>query len=126
MNPHAIPSRMTGGHLIESIVSIAAAVKGNLTSQIPFEMGMEIGENGENTFKTVEDIADDLKKLGYDGYGSTVLYNPHTGRKMKALIFIGAVFYQRLKHMVRDKAHSRRTGKNEILTRQPVEVRRFI
>ena len=35
------------------------------------------------------------------------MYSGHTGRKMNTQIFLGPTYYQRLKHMVDDKIHSR-------------------
>ncbi|CAJ0745456.1 1243_t:CDS:10 [Entrophospora sp. SA101] len=72
---------------------------------------------------TVEAISQSLRSHGYQGRGFEVMYNAHTGRKLAAQIFIGPTYYQRLKHMVDDKIHSRARGPVQILTRQPVEGR---
>jgi DNA-directed RNA polymerase II subunit RPB2 len=71
----------------------------------------------------VKTIAEQLQKLGYESYGNEVLYNGLTGEQLETNIFIGPVFYQRLKHMVNDKQHSRSIGPMVNLTRQPAEGR---
>jgi DNA-directed RNA polymerase II subunit RPB2 len=111
VNPHAIPSRMTIGHLIECLASKVASIKGKEGDATPFQ---EV---------TVEDIAKDLHSLGYQRHGNEVLYNGHTGRKIDMMIFFGPTYYQRLKHMVDDKIFSRARGPVQILTRQPTEGR---
>lgn len=121
MNPHAIPSRMTIGHMIECLASKESVLSGNQSSSVPFSTANSTQDS--TSFKTVDEIASNLEKLGYDPYGLETLYNPLNGRKMLAKIFIGPTFYQKLRHMVRDKCHARSFGKNEILTRQPVEGR---
>jgi DNA-directed RNA polymerase II subunit RPB2 len=111
VNPHAIPSRMTLGHLIECLLGKVSAITGDEGDATPF------------TDVTVEDISRTLHKCGYQLRGNEVLYNGHTGRMMEAMIFLGPTYYQRLKHMVDDKIHSRARGPVQILTRQPVEGR---
>jgi len=111
LNPNAIPSRMTIGQLIECILGKVAAIEGTIADGTPF--------NDTN----VEDIKDRLEKLGYDRNGTEYLYNGMTGQKMKSAIFIGPTFYNRLKHLVEDKLHSRARGPRTILTRQPPEGR---
>jgi len=111
VNPHAIPSRMTIGQLVECLLGKVAALTGEEGDATPF------------TDVTVEDISRTLHKCGYQLRGYEVMYNGHTGRRMDARIFIGPTYYQRLKHMVDDKIHSRARGPVQILTRQPVEGR---
>jgi len=108
---NCMPSRMTIGQLIECLLGKVSAITGDEGDATPF------------TDVTVEDISRTLHKFGYQMRGNEVMYNGHTGRKMEAMIFIGPTYYQRLKHMVDDKIHSRSRGPVQILTRQPVEGR---
>ena len=71
----------------------------------------------------VEKISKLLSEYNYHLRGNEVMYNGHTGRKMNAQIFLGPTYYQRLKHMVDDKIHSRARGPVQILVRQPMEGR---
>ncbi|KJE98167.1 DNA-directed RNA polymerase II subunit RPB2 [Capsaspora owczarzaki ATCC 30864] len=112
INPHAIPSRMTIGHLIECLQGKVAALTGKIGDATPF-----------NTDVTVKSIADLLKEFRYHPYGNEVLFNGHTGKKMNTQVYFGPTYYQRLKHMVDDKIHSRQRGPLTNLTRQPVEGR---
>ncbi|KAG0031509.1 DNA-dependent RNA polymerase II [Podila clonocystis] len=111
INPHAIPSRMTIGHLVECLLSKVSTLEGSEGDATPF------------TDVTVEAISEALKKHNYQQRGFEVMYNGHTGRKLAAQVFLGPTYYQRLKHMVDDKIHSRARGPVQILTRQPVEGR---
>mmetsp|Transcript_10451 Transcript_10451/g.26302 ORF Transcript_10451/g.26302 Transcript_10451/m.26302 type:complete len:1202 (+) Transcript_10451:187-3792(+) len=113
MNPHAIPSRMTIGQLIECLQGKVAAVRGEEADATAFAEEPNI----------VEDISGRLHELGYQPHGNEVLYNGHTGRPLDVQLFLGPVYYQRLRHMVDDKIHSRARGPVQILTRQPVEGR---
>jgi DNA-directed RNA polymerase II subunit RPB2 len=115
INPHAIPSRMTIGHLVECLGSKVAALNGIEGDATPFQ-------NAE-TKNTVESTSAKLHELGYQLRGNEVMYNGFTGKKMEVMIFLGPTFYQRLKHMVDDKMHSRGRGPIQILTRQPTEGR---
>ena len=111
INPHAIPSRMTIGHLVEALMSKVAACMGKEGDATPF------------TSVTVENISRALHACGYQSRGWEIMYNGHTGRQLQAQIFLNPTYYQRLKHMVDDKMHSRGRGPVQILTRQPVEGR---
>jgi DNA-directed RNA polymerase II subunit RPB2 len=111
INPNAIPSRMTVAQLIECLIGKVAAINGTEADGTSF------------TMIDTEKIKDDLEKLGYERNGLEYLYNGITGQRMKAQIFIGPTFYQRLKHLVSDKLHSRSRGIYTMLTRQPPEGR---
>eukprot|EP00042_Codosiga_hollandica_P059449 m.916301 g.916301 ORF g.916301 m.916301 type:complete len:1179 (+) comp60162_c0_seq1:57-3593(+) len=111
MNPHAIPSRMTIGHLLECLVGKVACKTGEIGNATPF------------TAVSVQHVATTLKRYDYHEYGNEVLYNGFTGRKLNAQIYFGPTYYQRLKHMVDDKIHARSRGPMQILARQPVEGR---
>lgn len=112
MNPHAIPSRMTIGQLLETIMGKACCMLGAFGDSTPF--------NECN----VEDIADILESYGMERYGNEILYNGRTGEMIRTEIFIGPTYYQRLKHMVADKIHHRASsGPVVMLTRQPAEGR---
>ncbi|ABW97896.1 rpb2 (nucleomorph) [Hemiselmis andersenii] len=111
MNPHAIPSRMTIGHLLEGLLSKVSALG-----------GME-GDGSPFCNITVEKISKKLESLNFEKNGWEIMRNGETGNNLNAMIFIGPTYYQRLKHMVDDKIHSRARGPVQILTRQPVEGR---
>ena len=116
INPNAIPSRMTVGHLLETVLGKQAALDGKMK-----EASMQLTHK-ENTH-TVESIADALKTHNYQHRGYEVMYDPRTGRKFKSSVFIGPIYYLKLKHMVQDKIHSRARGQLQLLTKQPVEGR---
>lgn len=111
INPHAIPSRMTIGQLKETLLG-----------KVLVHLGM-YGDGTSFGELDVTTIAEQLQKLGYESYGNEVMYNGMTGEPIETNIFIGPVFYQRLKHMVNDKQHSRSIGPMVNLTRQPAEGR---
>ena len=111
INPHAIPSRMTIGQLKETLLG-----------KVLLELGM-FGDGTSFGNLDVKTIAAELLNLGYESYGNELMYNGLTGEQLETNIFIGPVFYQRLKHMVSDKQHSRSIGPMVNLTRQPAEGR---
>eukprot|EP00547_Thalassionema_nitzschioides_P003834 CAMPEP_0194221332 /NCGR_PEP_ID=MMETSP0156-20130528/30372_1 /TAXON_ID=33649 /ORGANISM="Thalassionema nitzschioides, Strain L26-B" /LENGTH=1218 /DNA_ID=CAMNT_0038951699 /DNA_START=8 /DNA_END=3664 /DNA_ORIENTATION=- len=111
VNPHAIPSRMTIAQLIECLLGKVVVFQGCEGDATPF------------TDVTVEDISTRLHAMGYQKHGNEAMYQGHTGRPLNARVFIGPTFYQRLKHLVDDKIHSRARGPVAMLTRQPLEGR---
>jgi DNA-directed RNA polymerase II subunit RPB2 len=111
INPHAIPSRMT-----------IAQLKETLLGKVLLQLGM-FGDGTSFGNLDVKTIATELQRIGYESYGNEVMYNGLTGEQLETNIFIGPVFYQRLKHMVNDKQHSRSIGPMVNLTRQPAEGR---
>ena len=111
INPHAIPSRMTIGQLKETVLG-----------KVLVELGL-FGDGTSFGQFDVKDICSELLKLGYEAHGNELMCNGLTGEQLECSIFMGPVFYQRLKHMVNDKSHSRSIGPMVNLTRQPAEGR---
>ena len=111
INPHAIPSRMT-----------IAQLKETLLGKVLLELGL-FGDGTSFTELKIKDIANKLLDVGYESHGNELLYNGLTGEQIETSIFMGPCFYQRLKHMVSDKQHSRAIGPMVNLTRQPAEGR---
>lgn len=110
INPNAIPSRMTIGHIIECLLGKVASLEGELLDGTPFAKTTDIDSYGKR-----------LKALGYDETGEEMLTNGMNGKQLDAKIFIGPTYYQRLKHLVADKKHSRARGPRQLLTRQAPE-----
>lgn len=112
INPHAIPSRMTIGQLLECLMGKACVKLGSMGDGTPFND------------VSVENLAQALEENGIERYGNEIMYNSQTGEQVSTDIFIGPTFYQRLKHMTNDKVHSRAAnGPVVMLSRQPAEGR---
>lgn len=111
MNPHGFPSRMTVGKMIELISGKAGVLRGSL------EYGTCFGGS------KLEEMSKVLVDHGYSYSGKDMLYSGVTGECLQAYIFMGPIYYQKLKHMVMDKMHARPRGPRAVLTRQPTEGR---
>ncbi len=111
INPHALPSRMTLGQLMESIAGKVAALRGKYVDGTPF-----FEEN-------IDELKRQLLIFGYPMDGTEPMYDGRTGELIGNPIFIGIVYYQKLHHMVSDKMHARSKGPVQLLTRQPTEGR---
>ncbi|AQK80007.1 DNA-directed RNA polymerase III subunit 2 [Zea mays] len=116
MNPHGFPSRMTIGKMIELLGGKAGVSCGR------FHYGSAFGEPSGNADK-VADISSTLIKHGFSYNGKDFLYSGILGQPLEAYIFMGPIYYQKLKHMVLDKMHARASGPRVLLTRQPTEGR---
>jgi DNA-directed RNA polymerase II subunit RPB2 len=106
INPNAFPSRMTMNHMIETLLGKVSALEGCIADGTPFQN------------IDLKDIEDRLASYGYQRDGHEVMYHGMTGKKIEADIFIGPTYYQRLRHIVADKIHSRSNrGPRQMLTR---------
>lgn len=111
VNPCAIPSRMTIAHLMETLTGKAIALSGEFIDASPF--------NGVK----IDDIGEVIKKYGFQARGNETLCSGNTGEMFQCPIFMGPIYYQRLKHMVDYKWYARRQGKKNALTKQPNQGR---
>jgi DNA-directed RNA polymerase I subunit RPA2 len=118
INPHAFPSRMTIGMLIESMAGKSGALHGHFQDATPFSFH----ESGDKV--ALDYFGEELQAAGYNYYGSEALYSGTSGCVLKADLYIGLVYYQRLRHMVSDKYQVRATGTVNPLTRQPIKGRK--
>lgn len=116
MNPHGFPSRMTVGKMIELLGGKAGVSCGR------FHYGSAFGEPSGHADK-VETISETLVKHGFSYNGKDFIYSGITGEPLQAYIFMGPIYYQKLKHMVLDKMHARGSGPRVMMTRQPTEGR---
>ncbi len=110
-NPHGIPSRMTVGYLIEMLAGKTGAVSGKIIDGTSF------------TGDSVAELEARLGELGFSYDGKESMYDGITGKKMQVKIFIGNMYYLKLRYMVKNKIHARASGKVTLLTRQPIEGR---
>ena len=108
-SPHGIPSRMTVSHLIELVGGKVGALGGRYIDGTMFNAESE------------RDIREELRGYGFRDNGAETMYNGQTGEEFAVQIFVGNMYYLRLKHMVANKVHSRARGPIQLLTRQPTE-----
>lgn len=110
-NPHGIPSRMTMAHLIELLGGKVGSLAGRYIDGTAFESEDHV------------DLRKELASLGFREDGTETFYNGRTGEMLKAQIYVGDMYYLKLKHMVANKVHARARGPIQLLTRQPTEGR---
>lgn len=108
------PSRMSVSQLLECLSGKVASLSGNFVDSTTF---------CQSSTNPVETIANELQKYGFQKYGNERMYSGYTGEMLEASIFIGPTYYQRLKHLVKDKWHSRARGNTTLMHLQPNEGR---
>ena len=113
VNPHALPSRMTIGHLVEVLIGKACVLNGSSGDCTAFN---NVGPK-EKEFGSI------LTQNGFHSTGNEIMYNGMTGEQLETEIYFGPTFYLRLKHMVKDKINYRARGPRTVLTRQTVQGR---
>jgi DNA-directed RNA polymerase II subunit RPB2 len=113
VNPHAFPSRMTIGHLVESLTGKACCLYGGFADCTAF-----INKGPKDKL-----FGDLLTRAGYNSTGNEIMYNGMTGEQLETEIYLGPTYYMRLKHMVKDKINYRARGPRTVLTRQTVQGR---
>jgi len=107
INPQAIPKRMTTGHIMEQKFGKLAVLKGENFDGTPFQ---DIN---------YDEISKELENFGFDKSGCEIMYDGFSGRKMNVHIYIGPIYYQRLRHLVSNKVHAIALGPTTLMTRQP-------
>ena len=110
-NPHGLPSRMTVGYLLELLAGKVGCLRGTAVDGTSF--------SGESK----KELENQLKAMGFRYDGKETMYNGVTGKRIPMKIFIGDLYYLKLRYMVGNKLHGRASGKIALLTRQPVEGR---
>ena len=113
INPHALPSRMTIGQLVETLMGKACSIYGGYGDCTAFV----------NKGPKYETFGKMLKDVGYNSTGNELLYSGESGQQLEMELFIGPCYYMRLKHMVKDKINYRAQGPRTVLTRQTVQGR---
>ena len=111
VNPHAIPSRMSIGQVLEMVAGKAGCLEGERVDATPFNQALE------------DEIKQQLLNNGFESAGCESLYSGVTGERLDAEIFVGVAYYQKLHHMTTDKVYARSRGPVQVLTRQPTEGR---
>ena len=110
VNPHAMPSRMTIGHLVEALIAKTSCMYGGFGDCTAF-----LQKGPKDKF-----FGDLLTKVGFSSTGNEIMYNGMTGEQIETEIYFGPTYYERLKHMVKDKINHRAKGPRSVLTRQTV------
>ncbi len=108
-NPMGLPSRQTVGYLLEALAGKVGAYSGRYIDGTPWDEEPE------------EALRKELLRLGFREDGTETMYDPISGEEFKVKIFVGNIYYMRLKHMAANKLHARARGPYTLLTRQPTE-----
>ncbi|KAH7297471.1 hypothetical protein KP509_26G071000 [Ceratopteris richardii] len=129
INPHAFPSRMTIGMLLESMAAKGGALEGKFVDATPFKYNLSSSSDRDSVAREqkggtlIDEYGDILRAHGFNYHGTEVMYSGVFGTELVCEIFIGVVYYQRLRHMVSDKFQVRSRGPVNPVTQQPVKGR---
>lgn len=110
-SPFGVPSRMSVAHLLELLAGKVGALSGRYINGTPFEGEKEA------------DLRKELASYGFSEDGHEIMFDGISGKQLTSTVFIGNMYYLKLKHMVANKLHSRARGPIQLLTRQPTEGR---
>ncbi|XP_024031416.1 DNA-directed RNA polymerase I subunit 2 [Morus notabilis] len=127
INPHAFPSRMTIAMLLESVAAKGGSLHGKYVDATPFSGSLNEAKEetvSKHSTSLVDELGQMLREKGFNYHGVEVLYSGVYGTELPCEIFIGPVYYQRLRHMVSDKFQVRSTGIIDQVTRQPIKGRK--
>eukprot|EP00252_Welwitschia_mirabilis_P017700 TRINITY_DN3920_c0_g2_i1.p1 TRINITY_DN3920_c0_g2~~TRINITY_DN3920_c0_g2_i1.p1 ORF type:complete len:1013 (-),score=180.62 TRINITY_DN3920_c0_g2_i1:147-3080(-) len=123
-NPHGFPSRMTIGMILEAIAAKGGSLQGKFIDSTPFAYSRRDNREKPKESSPIDEFGTILGSYGFNYHGTEILYSGTLGVELTCEIFIGPIYYQRLRHMVSDKFQVRSLGPVNPVTRQPIKGRK--